>query len=238
MICWLASYPRSGNTFLRILLQSMFALESRSVYEEGENSSDSMASAFGFKGQIQDLEAIRNDPRTFLVKTHGLPDDQDDVAIYVARDGRDALVSYAHYMMRFETENVQGLTFPEVLEAVIRGELGFGDWSANVEAWYTRPAPTMILRYEDLLKRPFERILFALRQLEIDVTPTGCSPPSFEALKSQFPDFFRRGVGGGWREEMPTELADLFMQRHGEAMEALGYEGRPSKQYRPLRRAA
>ena len=29
---WLASYPRSGNTFLRIILQSVFDLPSYSAY--------------------------------------------------------------------------------------------------------------------------------------------------------------------------------------------------------------
>jgi hypothetical protein len=37
MIVWLASYPRSGNTFVRTLLHSAFGLESYSLHcDEGD----------------------------------------------------------------------------------------------------------------------------------------------------------------------------------------------------------
>lgn len=227
MICWLASYPRSGNTMLRTLLTSMFGLETRSIYDEGFGQSpDSMSSALKWKEQVCDLEAARLNPQQLLVKTHELPPEHEDAAIYVVRDGRDALISYAHFLLHYEPAAVNGLTFLGVLEALICGELGYGNWSHHVSAWQRRPGPTMLLRYEDLAKRPFERVAFALRQLSIDTAPTGAAAPKFEALQSRFPGFFRRGVSGGWRDEMPSPLVELFMRLHGETMEACGYETR------------
>jgi hypothetical protein len=44
-----------------------------------------------------DVDAARSSQETLLVKTHDLPDD-DSPALYLVRDGRDALVSYAHYI--------------------------------------------------------------------------------------------------------------------------------------------
>jgi hypothetical protein len=37
------------------------------------------------------------------------------------------------------------------------------------------------------------------------------------------PWFFRRGVVGTWRDEMPTSIQKLFLQKNGDAMERLGY---------------
>ena len=34
MIVWLASYPRSGNTFLRLVLHRLFGVPTYSVYED------------------------------------------------------------------------------------------------------------------------------------------------------------------------------------------------------------
>lgn len=34
MIVWLASYPRSGNTFLRVLFRHVFGIETYSVYND------------------------------------------------------------------------------------------------------------------------------------------------------------------------------------------------------------
>ncbi len=36
--------------------------------------------------------------------------------------------------------------------------------------------------------------------------------------------FFRKGKSGGWKEEMSTEIQDLFWNYHGHMMESLGYE--------------
>lgn len=237
MICWLASYPRSGNTLLRNLVQTLFGLETCSIYdEEVGRSVDSMTSAFGYKEQAVDLKSLRKRRRQFLVKTHELPHDLDDAAMCVIRDGRDALVSYAHFLLRFEPQAVSGMTFLDVVEALIYGELGYGNWSHHVSAWRQRSAPTLFLRYEELAKRPYERIAFALRQLSIDFKPTGKAVPSFEAQQNQFPEFFRRGVAGGWRDELPPHLVELFMREHGEVMESLGYECR--RNVYSVRRAA
>ncbi len=36
MIVWLASYPRSGNTFLRLVLHRLFGVPTYSVYEDDD----------------------------------------------------------------------------------------------------------------------------------------------------------------------------------------------------------
>ena len=49
------------------------------------------------------------------------------------------------------------------------------------------------------------------------------SPPSFAELHATVPWFFRRCVPGSWREEMPSHLQDLFLERHGDTLLRLGY---------------
>ncbi len=34
MIVWLASYPRSGNTFFRVILNSIFDIKTYSIYDD------------------------------------------------------------------------------------------------------------------------------------------------------------------------------------------------------------
>ena len=36
MIVWLASYPRSGNTFLRVVLHNVYGVSTYSVYEDND----------------------------------------------------------------------------------------------------------------------------------------------------------------------------------------------------------
>jgi hypothetical protein len=226
MIVWLASFPRSGNTMVRILFNKVYGLMSHSLYEErpGEGGVENIASVMGSAGQVTDPADLRAQPGRYFVKTHGLPPD-DSPALYVVRDGRDALVSYAHFVRTYEKSMAERYTFPEVLRLLIESRDHFGGWSGNVGAWRARPAlaPTVWLRFEDVVRQPRATLDGALCRLGFEPKPCGDAPVTFEDLRRRWPDFFRKGKVGGWREELTGDLERLFWQHHGEAMDWLGY---------------
>jgi hypothetical protein len=81
---WLASYPRSGNTFFRIVLEEVYGIESSIYHHNPELVLDAAYAPYP------------------MVKTDLLPDqlepnNPDISAIYLVRDGRDSLGSMAHH---------------------------------------------------------------------------------------------------------------------------------------------
>src|ERR1700749_4593844 len=102
MITWLASYPRSGNTFFRILLKNLFGFESHTVYSmanarpEIEADIPRMIRIIGQPPSECSIEFLHRDSDNHFVKTHDLPGEDTNPAIVLIRDGRDAVVSYAH----------------------------------------------------------------------------------------------------------------------------------------------
>ncbi|HMJ91237.1 MAG TPA: hypothetical protein VK530_15560, partial [Candidatus Acidoferrum sp.] len=90
MIVWLASYPRSGNTFFRIVLHHVYNLKTFSVYNDPELEKIGVAEVVGHETMPASLDELRSSSEVFFVKTHELPADKDP-AIYIVRDGRDAL---------------------------------------------------------------------------------------------------------------------------------------------------
>lgn len=230
MIIWLASYPRSGNTFFRVLLNHHYGIHTYSVYEDRlltERRVD-----WEIVGHLPRPIPISNmieSERTFLVKTHDLP--QDNLpAIYLVRDGRDALVSYTHYVLTFEQdENKKDThaTFHHTLHDLINYNNAFGGWGPNVLAWAQREAPTAIVKFEDLVNssKPFTILQNALEKLGYaNYLPIVTEePPSFQELHNQMPKFFRKGKIGSWREEMSTDLQALFWEKYGEVMKLMGY---------------
>jgi hypothetical protein len=110
---WLASFPRSGNTFFRNVMFELYGLESYDYYP-----------LRGVK--------VRKDYTSFpIVKTHLLPwqiqpQDSNIPAIYLVRDGRDAIVSMAHQRKDIIAP---GSDFQENLKMAIVAEYGgyFGD---------------------------------------------------------------------------------------------------------------
>src|SRR5262245_49180365 len=156
MITWIASYPRSGNHFFRTLLLELYGIPSIQMGLLTTPVEEWLASA-----------AVA--PERYYVKTHRLPDDNREPAIYLIRDGRDALVSYAWFMLQIrqnkEAAEVSADEFHATLARLIQSDNpSFGDWSANVRAWGNRPN-TIIVRFEELLRSPREVALRAVSQL-------------------------------------------------------------------------
>jgi hypothetical protein len=217
---WIASYPRSGNTFLRILLETCFQLPSYSLYYvEGDRHRDPSAEALDSAPLLPRgwREAIISDPAAppVLIKTHDLPPD-DSTAIYLARDGRAAIDSYYHYHKQFAFEQ------PSLTE-VIAGACQFGSWSDHYWAWRPRSRPkTLLLTYDDLVSTP-GRVVEKLSGF-LNMVPATVALPGFNELHQRSPAFFRRGQNADYLQKWSSAQLALFQQLHGAAMEDLGFE--------------
>jgi len=217
-VIWLVSYPRSGNTFLRNVLYEVYGLASATYHLE-EHGPDEHWDTFP------------------VVKTHLLPHQlpmgSGRKVVYLIRDGRDAVVSLAHHRCDVIAP---GTDFEKNLQEAVYAAEGshFGGWSAHVESWI--PRADLIIRFEDLTVDPLGQCerLRALFELP---APRGNSAPGFETLKSGRPEYgsgkhlgkdmadkwFRRGKINGWKDELASDMHDLFWHLHGECMEVVGY---------------
>jgi hypothetical protein len=222
MTIWLASYPRSGNTCARIALRYLFGMPSRSIYTE--HDMEGLGPVIGALPPEMDVEAASE---CYFLKTHEMPGEDQLPAIYLVRDGRDTLVSYAHYVLSEERGISPGSDrelFLGTLRELILSRERFGGWGQHVLAWTRRTAPTSVVRIEDLIVRPEQELRRALAAIGgPQLTHTGVLPPSFEKLHKAVPWFFRSGKVGAWPAHMPPYLQALFWEHHGEAMGALGY---------------
>jgi glycosyltransferase involved in cell wall biosynthesis len=231
MKCWLASFPRSGNTYFRNILYYVYGVESSTWHKESRYPVDKNYDQFDF------------------VKTHLLPhdiepNDKTIPAIYLVRDGRDALVSIAHHRSDIVKP---GSDFSDNLfEAIIANNGSyFGGWSKNVTEWLNRA--DIVIRFEDLIKDP--ESVFKRVEALIDLPPGNWDRlPDFKKLKFgrpkyggqttskeiNIPDgefskkFFRKGKSGSWKDDMSSEHMELFWHFHADIMDRLGYPGSPS----------
>ena len=216
---WIASFPRSGNTFFRNLFFDVYGLESASFPREGNTQ----------KG----IDYL-------VTKTHLLPTEVPltkgkDFVICLVRDGRDSVISNAHYHKNFISSTSD---FEENIKNGILAPFNshFGGWSKNVYMWAQKA--DLIIRFEELIQDP----IYVLKQIEERVElPEGdySKIKSFEELKNGMPrygsggkdinkkkfaqTFFNKGKVGRWKEEMPSYLLDLYWEYHGDVMEVLGY---------------
>jgi Sulfotransferase domain len=216
---WLASYPRSGNTFLRIIVERKFGLPTYSIYRvEGQTYHDPSADAleqapFLPRDWRQRLTSSANAPLT-VIKTHDLPE-HDGRAIYLVRNGPAAIDSYYHYHKQFSFEQ------PSLTE-VIAGACQFGSWSDHYFSWKPQTrADILFLKYEELVAQP-EQMIPRISEF-LGLAPGESRLPAFGELKAKVPAFFRRGADQDFLADWtPAQLA-LFRQLHAPAMQELGY---------------
>jgi hypothetical protein len=138
-IVWLASYPRSGSTFLRTILWQCFGLRSASIYPNDLGGNSELAKYVGHIEHGPDGKIRFQQSDLALVKTHEYPIDANP-AIYVVRDGRAAAAS----LWRFYNGQLS-------LEDTVEGRHRFGTWSDHLRAWapYER-RDTLLLEYEQM----------------------------------------------------------------------------------------
>lgn len=216
MLVWLASYPRSGNSYFRATSGQLFGVKSFSIYPE-ENAHLSTL----------EVHASAKTKNSVLVKTHELPKDQHR-AIYLVRDGRDSVISYAHWALsrKSEKESIdpKSRQFQNQLRAIIATSGYFGGWSTHVFAWHKRPN-RYIVRFEDLVANPVEVVSRALEfaNLPFQVDPK-IHPIEFKSLRAKNPVLYRKGVVGNWKTDMSPEIQELFWRKCGSAMKLLGYK--------------
>jgi hypothetical protein len=223
MIVWIASYPRSGNRFFQSILQGVYGIETHKFSKLPEPADAWLAGA-----------AAASDWR--YVKTHDLPEGDNHPAVYLLRDGRDALVSYAWFVLTVPCNKPSAEVKPEEFRAALARVIEtphprFGDWSSNALAWTRRPN-TALVRYEELVQSPRQAAAKALDNLGLKLTPRAdASVPTFEQMRQQHPLLVRRGKVGSWQDEFPQELLPRFWKRHGAVMGQFGYaDERPGQQ--------
>lgn len=217
-LTWLASYPRSGNTLLRVVLNRCFGLANQSIYNDREFDDPALQALIGHEAVGDDapafVRAAQDSGKSLFVKTHELPGDDGHPAIVMVRDGRAALVSRWHYARDLLGQDVS-------LADVIAGQ-GSQSWSRHVTAWaLSRRPDTLVVRYEDLaagspaVLDAIARFLGLVQRQAFDV--------SFEALHAMNPAFFRKGSNAANIAEMDADALRLFDEMHGAAQQALGY---------------
>ncbi|HEX6685575.1 MAG TPA: sulfotransferase domain-containing protein [Candidatus Limnocylindrales bacterium] len=228
MIVWVASFPRSGNTFMRIVMNRRYGVETSVIYDLDGVADRLGPGLIGAVDRAGSIAEMRRSADTFFVKTHRqLDEDVDalDGAICLVRDGRDALVSWA----RLSSEDDPSGFGPKLQEMVLRDDLrGTGSWGRNVLSW-VQPlkANRVLVRYEDLVETPAETIDRAMALVAPSFDPdVHALIPTLADLREVDGKFFRRGRVGSYRDELPEDLHRLFWSRpdNAAAMELLGYD--------------
>lgn len=252
-LVWLASYPKSGNTWLRFLLYHY-------LYKEARHTDD-------LARKIPDIHSVSRldvmQPKTLFCKTHYAMSDSHPYLsyttafIYIMRHPRDVLLSNLNYFRvsghanNFD-EHRFAHAFIDNLGAEFWSKRGIGNWPGHLESWLGAPRyPHLVLRYEQMLADPHTCLRETLQFLNIEIDERHLNravhQSSFEKLRSlelrekkrgKFTSvfsgtpeatqagfwFMNKGQSGQTLAHLGKEIEEHFDERFDKALKLWGYK--------------
>lgn len=244
MIINIASYPRSGNAFF--LLTSIGMGQGWTI--DGTSVSVKVPKPFvpvalkHFKGDLDYSSFWTGLPRgkwkkrqwsdwasskseIILCKCHWTPDaeyvDKRHMNICVVRDGRDAICSYARFIVNIE--QCAGTEWEWQKRLAMETDNKYVPWAKHVCHWLDSPKTGAVVKYEDMLKDASGSVSSAFKKIGVTV-PDQFKEIPISWLRMQNPKYFARGCHGAYRTDMDKDARRIFEEKNGWLLEKLGYE--------------
>ena len=277
MIFWLASYPKSGNTWIRMFLRSYFLSSNQkfSLNEKGmldfevsnfptsellKNANIDYSNFHNIAKNWVTLQDIINlNGKLNFLKTHNgnfnlgnypfTNTDNTIGGIYIVRDPRDVVLSYANHFgvnndvstdMLIDEENGEQYFDEKLKEKYIRSLMG--SWSMNYLSWrHYKGRKIHLMRYEDLVKNPKKNFIKMLEYINsiisINIDQNRISKAVEETAFHKLQKlenregfievgkgkFFRKGKVGEWKENLDPKLTKKIEDHFRKEMIELDY---------------
>jgi hypothetical protein len=231
---FVASYPRSGSTWLRFLL-----FETLTKNEAGFDNVNRMLPDVGMHEGATAL--LANKGR--LIKTHEPFRSEYRRAIYVVRDVRDVVLS--EYAYQNALGRVSG-NFDDYLTEFLGGTAtGYGSWQDHVRGWIDSALAAhgdlLVVRYRDLRKdtqRRMEEILdFLGVGIDRKIIANAIRNNEFQKMRvkedrnpqlgksgDESRRFVRKGAVGAWRDQLTADQLARIEEKAGKMLARLRFE--------------
>ena len=271
MIIWLASYPKSGNTLLRTMLSAyLFSRDGMFNFEllrnikqyPNENVLDRMGIKLEdfdeiIKNSVKGQELYINRNSVGFCKTHNMLYNYEKKypftnldntlgVIYIVRDPRNVVLSYARHVGKPIEETVKFVTLGKCFMHDI-----MGNWSENYQSWKALKTNNkyLLIKYEDLVSKREETFLkiltfifklrkinFALDNKKFENTIKTTTFDNLKKLESKSTflesakndkgeriNFFDKGQKRNWSTTLDRNLSDQIEYAFKKDMVELGY---------------
>lgn len=264
-ITWIASYPKSGSTWLRSLIEAYYRNGIVDINRMTEVQSDAR---LGFYQNVLPAPVDTASPVTqamvrpaalihqiaaaralpVFVKTHNanmrvrdcyplIPDELTTRSIYLVRDPRDVVPSYAKHMGKDLDGAIRSLLSPESrLTTKSFAQSFLGRWDTHYLSW--KQKKPLLIRYEDLWDNPVRQLMRLLKFCDVDATVerveaavAACSLGKMRSVEQttgfiegspNAPAFFGQG-GSASRSELSEDQEMRLVSEFNDTMHELGY---------------
>jgi hypothetical protein len=235
---FIASYPRSGNTWTRFLIANLMHPEQPVTFANIETIIPDATAL-----SSRELKRV---PRPRLIKTHEYFEPRYRKVIYLVRDPRDVVLSLYNFRRKYRSVDDSYSIERYVAERFLPGDLDVS-WGEHVGSWLgTRMNHPgfQLVRYEDLLQDPTRELCRLAGFLGIAASTEALTQAierssanrlrqlekveheAWVTTKGKRADvpFIAEAVAGTWKQKLPEPSVALIESAWGHLMNSLGYE--------------
>ena len=235
---FIASYPRSGNTWTRFLIANL-------IYPERPVTFANIEKIIPDATALSSRE-LKRVPRPRLIKTHEYFEPRYRKVIYVVRDPRDIAVSLYNFRRKYRSVDDSYPIEQYIAKRFLPGDLDVS-WGEHVGSWLgTRMDQPgfLLVRYEDLLQDPTRELWRVAGFLGIPTSTEMLSQAierssanrlrhlekveheAWVTTKGKRADvpFIAEAVAGTWKQKLPEPSVALIESAWGHLMNTVGYE--------------
>lgn len=230
---YIVSYPRSGNTWLRTILTYLIVPDCESLPDAREDLIPGVS--------IRNSARVNRLAPPRLIKSHSWYQSRIPNAVYLVRDGRDAVISLYHY--RITRQGINNITFPDFFQRYLAGHYGHL-WHNNVESWLIQGRESLgdkllIVKFEDLKSNTPQEMSKIVDFLNLDANESEI----LKAIESSKLDkmrlieqsrrgeianpdqsFYRGGKTGQWKDYFTPAIEAQFYGSAARALTMAGYD--------------
>lgn len=231
---FLASYPRSGNTWLRFLLAE--------ILTENKVDFDNINRFIPELGLHRSAATLL--PRDgSLIKTHEPHRAEYKRAVYLVRDIRD--VALSNYARGRELGVLEGTSFDDFLPSFLDGSASrVGSWMSHVRSWreslLAESSDLLLVKYEELRRDPEMNLMNLLSFLGVPADRSKVQKAvqnnslarmrqkedrsrALPLSSNENGRFVRSGAITGWKQRLTQHQIQLIEIGAGAELSSLGY---------------
>ena len=274
MIIWIASYPKSGNTLVRAILSSLiysengnfnFNLLNKIDQYPQKKHFDGLTNKYGdlielSKNWIFSQNRLNLNKKIKYLKTHHLNctinkknyftnENNTLGVIYIVRDPRDVLVSYARHSINSIKNTLLDMTTSDNCIFTNKNLVNLlGSWSDHYNSWKRINKNFLLIKYEDLIENKKKEMLKILNfvnifvKIPIDETKVEkcLNSTTFENMKNMEEkgffeeqaidektgkkiNFFHKGKNNQWKDFLDTSTIKKIEENFETEMKELKY---------------
>jgi Sulfotransferase domain len=237
---FLVSYPKSGNTWARLLIANLLSPEKPADFRTINQLVPDPAS--------ESKRHFVRMPRPRVIKSHFVFDPRYPRVIYIVRDPRDVVLSEYHYQRKTRRISDQ-YPLEDYVQLFLAGQtyVENGSWGEHVTGWLAArdgDPRFLLVRYEALLSnsvgeldriasflgisRTSERLADIVQLSSVDrmrelEAKQGDASSLMKGSRKDVP-FVRSAKSEGWRSDLPDLLVEKIEAAWGPVMRYLGYD--------------